>query len=1046
MAQEIDKDKFYRRLKRIYKFWVLSNDFFTREENDDFSKVDSFFVLLGMDDSVTYSKSLSIHHWLLGYELPDTLIAFCQNDIYFLCGKRKLEFLKQVENNDNIEDGMPSVHLLLRDKSDKDKTNFQKIIQALKNSGKGESCGEFVKDKLTGEFGETWRDSFGKETFETVDVSPFFANLFATKDQQEIGLIKNACEATCTFFNKYVKDRLINIVDSEQRVKHSTFAKEIEDEFTKKAKKYVPNLDRSQLDVCYPPIVQSGGKYNFKFSATSDDSTLHFGAIVVSLGLRYWQYCSNIVRTMFVDPSEELQNIYSLLLDIEQKAIETMKPGAKFSDVYEACMALVQSKKPELVETFTKTLGFVMGIEFRESSMVINAKNSTIIEAGMIFNLNLGFANVPNPSAKDSAGKTVAMFVGDTVLITNEGGQSLTEASKKRVKSVCMFFKNEEEEKDDNNKENISEILGRVKRSVVLDDQLRKKASGEDKRKQHQKELAEKLNKEAQERLAQSKDSVSDQKVKKSTISYKNYASMPQEKEVKSGQIYVDKRYESVILPIFGMAVPFHISTIKNISQSIEGDFTYLRVNFFFPGTTMSKESGFQKPDAEFLKEITYRSSNLKEPGELYAPSSNLNTAFRLIKEVQKKFKTREAEEREKEGIVKQDKLIVNPNKTNPRLKDLYIRPNIVSKKISGSLEAHTNGFRYTSIRGDKLDILYNNIKHAFFQPCDKEMIILLHFHLKNAILFGKRKHVDIQFFTEVGEITTDLGKHTHMHDRDDLYAEQAERDLRHKLNMAFKNFTEKVENLTKQELEFDTPFRELGFFGVPHRSSVLLQPTSSCLVNLTDWPPFLVTLDEVELVHFERVQFQLKNFDMVFIFKDYVKKVAVVTAIEMKMLDHVKEWLDSCEIRYTEGIQSLNWPKIMKTILDDPEGFFENGGWNFLNTESDDEGEGGGAGADSDSDEDDEAFVPSGESEGEEDESEDDYESEATEESDSGSSGGSDDEEEEESGKSWSELEEEARKADQEKHEVVEEDDRKIKRKAGKPPSSHQPPNKKRR
>ena len=45
----------------------------------------------------------------------------------------------------------------------------------------------------------------------------------------------------------------------------------------------------------------------------------------------------------------------------------------------------------------------------------------------------------------------------------------------------------------------------------------------------------------------------------------------------------------------------------------------------------------------------TYRSSNTKEPGEISAPSSNLNTAFRLIKEVQKKFKTREAEEKEKE-------------------------------------------------------------------------------------------------------------------------------------------------------------------------------------------------------------------------------------------------------------------------------------------------------------------------------------------------------------------------------------------------------------
>lgn len=41
---------------------------------------------------------------------------------------------------------------------------------------------------------------------------------------------------------------------------------------------------------------------------------------------------------------------------------------------------------------------------------------------------------------------------------------------------------------------------------------------------------------------------------------------------------------------------------------------------------------------------------------------------------------------------------------------------------------------------------------------------------------------------------------------------------------------------MTKQEIEFDTPFRDLGFPGAPFRSTVLLQPTSGCLVNLTEW------------------------------------------------------------------------------------------------------------------------------------------------------------------------------------------------------------------
>ena len=64
----------------------------------------------------------------------------------------------------------------------------------------------------------------------------------------------------------------------------------------------------------------------------------------------------------------------------------------------------------------------------------------------------------------------------------------------------------------------------------------------------------------------------------------------------------------------------------------------------------------------------------------------------------------------------------------------------------------------------------------------------------------------------------------------------QAEREMRQKLKSAFKNFCEKVETLTKNEVEFDTPFRELGFHGAPFRSTVLLQPTSGCLVNLTEW------------------------------------------------------------------------------------------------------------------------------------------------------------------------------------------------------------------
>lgn len=1031
---DLDKDSFNKRLKRLYTHWQ------NQKENDN---LDAIVLVAGADSESSYYKTTAIQQWLFGVEISDMAILFLDKLVVFVASPKKISFLKQVDAGKE-NDHLPKFKFINREKTDNDKTYLKDSIELIKKSKNGKRIGVFPKDKYDGEFFIEWNRSIDQAGFEKLDASGLISSILAVKDETELSNIKKACDITSKIYSKYLKDQLVNIIDGEKKMKHSKIAEQVEGVINDS--KYVAQNDKQLVEICYPAIIQSGGNYNLKFSATSDKNNLHFGTIISALGFRYKNYCSNIVRTLMVEPTEKMQENYKFLLKLEEELIDQLRDGVKLNEIFDKIRQQCQTERPDLVDKMTPTLGFVIGIEFREANYLISNKCSSVAKQGMIFQVSIGFSDLINPEAKEDEAKKYALFIGDTILVNKDAAATALTLPKKKIENIAIFVKedDEEEEEEENkttkeaNSKQAADILTRGSRGAIIQNKTRSDNNQEHQRKEHQKELARRLNEEAKERILKQKGIVSKEKIRKAVTAYRNANQLPyKQSEIQELKIFVDKAHETVILPVFGVPTPFHISTLKNLSSSVEGDYTYLRLNFFHPGVSVNKIAGttsaaasnegtYLNQDCVYIKEITYRATNIKESGEISPPSTNLGLAFKYIKDMQKEYKEKENEEKEKEGMVKQDSLILSNNKNNPKLKDLYLRPNIVQKRTPGTLEAHTNGLLYTSLRGDKIEILYNNIKHAIFQPCDHEIIILIHFHLKHAIMFGKKKNIDIQFYTEVGEVITDLGKHNKGGDRDDLIAEQSEKEMRRKLNLAFKAFIEKVEGLTNNQISFEKPFRDLGFNGTPFRSMVLLQPTSSCLINVTEMPSFILTLDQIELVHFERVSFHLKNFDMVFIFKDYTKKVSMITSIPMNQLDQIKEWLNSCDIKYTEGLQNFNWPKIMKTITDDPEGFFDQGGWSFLEAESDTENKE----ADSEiSDEEDDAYEPTDSDDGSEESEEDDdseYSEEDSDESDDSDASGSGSESE--SGKDWSELEEEARKADMEESDHSDRDTKKRK------------------
>jgi nucleosome binding factor SPN SPT16 subunit len=75
-------------------------------------------------------------------------------------------------------------------------------------------------------------------------------------------------------------------------------------------------------------------------------------------------------------------------------------------------LQVLREKAPELAERMPKNVGFGMGLEFRESGNVLNAKNTQKVKAGNIFNVCIGIAGLENPAATDSRGQVYALQVG----------------------------------------------------------------------------------------------------------------------------------------------------------------------------------------------------------------------------------------------------------------------------------------------------------------------------------------------------------------------------------------------------------------------------------------------------------------------------------------------------------------------------------------------------------------------------------------------------------------------------------------------------------
>lgn len=230
------------------------------------------------------------------------------------------------------------------------------------------------------------------------------------KDASELRSIRAAIEVSKRAFASIEKTWLLG--RTEQEV---AFALELA---VRKPRKRGDVADAMGFDT-----IVASGRLGAKPHAVPTDKVIKAGELVtIDMGVSLNGYNSDETRTYGVGRlSKRQRDIYATVKDAHDRAIEAVRPGVKASKVDSAARAYI--KKAGFAKYFGHGTGHGVGLDVHEGPY-IGPGNDTILRAGMVITIEPGIY-IP-----DFGG----VRIEDMVLVTDDGFEVLTDASKKELR------------------------------------------------------------------------------------------------------------------------------------------------------------------------------------------------------------------------------------------------------------------------------------------------------------------------------------------------------------------------------------------------------------------------------------------------------------------------------------------------------------------------------------------------------------------------------------------------------------------------------------
>jgi Xaa-Pro dipeptidase len=159
----------------------------------------------------------------------------------------------------------------------------------------------------------------------------------------------------------------------------------------------------------FTPIVACGSNNSRPHYSGDSGVIAEKDVLLLDFGCRYQGFCSDTSRTFFIgDISEQEKNIYTIVKQAQEAAVQSAREGVPCKDVDRQARAVIEGH--DMGRYFLNRTGHGIGFDVHEAPY-ISGYNSRPLERGMAFSVEPGIC-IP--------GK-VGMRVEDIVVINLEG-------------------------------------------------------------------------------------------------------------------------------------------------------------------------------------------------------------------------------------------------------------------------------------------------------------------------------------------------------------------------------------------------------------------------------------------------------------------------------------------------------------------------------------------------------------------------------------------------------------------------------------------------